>query len=42
MCEMHEKRGRQVVVFDRFQQHVEIVRKLMKNSITLSFFNLMT
>ena len=27
---MHLTRGRKVVVFDRFQQYVEIVRKLMK------------
>ena len=29
-CEMHGTRGREVVVFDRFQRYVEIVRELMK------------
>ena len=30
ICELHGTRGREVVVFDRFQRYVEIVRKLMK------------
>ena len=34
--------GREVVVFDRFQRYVEIVRKLRKCAITLSLLNLMT
>ena len=39
---MHGTGGREVVVFDSFQRHIEIVRKLKKSAITLSFFNLMT
>ena len=38
----HRTGDREVVVFDRFQRYVEIVRKLMKSAITLSFSNLMT
>ena len=30
ICEMHGTEGHEVVVFDRFQRYVEIVRKLMK------------
>ena len=40
ICEMHGTVGREVVVFDQFQRKVEIVRKLMKSAITLSFFNI--
>ena len=39
---MHGTGGRKFVVLCRFKQYVEIVRKLMKSAITLSFFNLMT
>ena len=42
VCEMHVTGVRVVVVFDRFERYVKIVRKLMKSAITLSFFNLMT
>ena len=40
ICEMHGTGGREVVVFDRFQRYVEIVRKLMKkcyNSFIFQF-----
>ena len=30
ICEMHGTGSREVVVFDRFQRYVEIVRKLIK------------
>ena len=30
ICEMHGTGGREVVVFDRFQRYIEIVRKSMK------------
>ena len=39
-CEMHETGGHEVVVFDRFQRYVELVRKLMrkcKNSFISQF-----
>ena len=41
ICEIHMTGGREVVVFDRLQRYAEIVRKLIKRAITLSFFNLM-
>ena len=40
ICEMHGTGGREVVVFDRFQRYVEIVRKSMKkcyNSFIFQF-----
>ena len=40
ICEMHGTGGREVVVFDRGQRHVEIVRKSMKkcyNSFIFQF-----
>ena len=43
ICEKHGTGGREVVVFDRFQQYVEIVRKLMKkcyNSFIFPFNDL--
>ena len=43
ICEMHGKGGRQVVVFDRFQRYVEIVKKLLKkcyNSFIFQFNDL--
>ena len=35
--EMHGTGGREVVVSDRFQQYVQIVRQLMQKSKSLSF-----
>ena len=43
ICEMHGTGGLAVVVFDRFQRNVEIVRKLMKkcyNSFTFQINDL--
>ena len=37
-CEMHGTGGREVVVFDRCQQYVEIVRKLMKKCLNSFIF----
>ena len=38
ICEMHGTGGHEVVVFDRFQRYVEIVRKLMKKYYNSSIF----
>ena len=39
ICEMRRTGGREVVVFDRFQRYVEIVRKLMKKCYNSFIFH---